>query len=109
MTEAEVAECKKYAESKGFVLFHYKDAVAEEDTIYMENKERWPYRVCNFFEDVVSVHPIRYKPEESLLRFGIRSDEVETVEAFKVLLDDTIKKWKCYKEEIKLYKLKEDF
>ena len=40
MTVEEVAECKKYAESKGFVLFHYKDAVAEEDTIYMENKER---------------------------------------------------------------------
>lgn len=52
MTVEEVAECKKYAESKGFVLFHYKDAVAEEDTI---------------------------------------------------------KRWKAYKEEIKLYKLKEDF
>lgn len=109
MTVEEIAECKKYAESKGFVLFHYKDAVAEEDTIYMENKERWPYRVCNFFDDVVSVHPIRYKPEESLLRFGIRSEEVETVADFKVLLDDTIKRWKSYKEEIKLYKLKEDF
>ena len=109
MTVEEVAECKKYAESKGFVLFHYKDAVAEEDTIYMENKDVCYNQVCNFFDDVVSVHPIRYKPEESLLRFGIRSDEVETVEAFKVLLDNLIIRWKACKEEIKLYKLKEDF
>ena len=109
MTVEEVAECKKYAESKGFVLFHYKDAIAEEDTIYMENKKNWYYRVCIFFDDIVAMHHLHYKPEESLLRFGIRSDEVETVDDFKVLLDDTIKRWKCYKEEIKLYKLKEDF
>lgn len=38
MTLEEVAECKKYAESKGFVLFHYKDEIAEEDVIYMENE-----------------------------------------------------------------------
>lgn len=39
MTVEEVAECKKYAESKGFVLFHYKNAVAEEDTKLYKLKE----------------------------------------------------------------------
>ena len=109
MTVEEVAECKKYAESKGFVLFHYKDAVAEEDTIYMENKERWYYRVCNFFDDVVSIHHIKYKSGQEYLKMSARSEEVETVADFKVLLDNIIVRWKACKEEIKLYKLKEDF
>lgn len=109
MTVEEVAECKKYAESKGFVLFHYKDAVAEEDTIYMENMEKWQYKVCNFFDDIVAIHHIKYWAGQEYLKMSARSEEVETVDDFKVLLDDTIKRWKCYKEEIKLYKLKEDF
>ena len=109
MTVEEVAECKKYAESKGFVLFHYKDEIAEEDVIYMENKDKCYYQLCNFFDDIVAMHHIQYKPDISYLRLSSRSDEVETVDEFKVLLDDKIKTWKAYKEEIKLYKLKEDF
>lgn len=109
MTVEEVAECKKYAESKGFVLFHYKDAIAEEDVIYMDNKDNCYYQVCNFFDDIVAMHHIQYKPDISYLRLSSRSDEVETVDEFKVLLDDKIKTWKAYKEEIKLYKLNEDF
>lgn len=55
------------------------------------------------------MHYIQYKPDISYLRLSSRSDEVETVDEFKVLLDDKIKTWKAYKEEIKLYKLNEDF
>lgn len=109
MTVEEVAECKKYAESKGFVLFHYNDEIGEEDIIYMENKDDCYYRVCNFFDDIVAIHHIQYKPDIGYLRLSARSDEVETVDAFKVLLDNMIVRWKCCKEEIKLYKLKEDF
>lgn len=109
MTVEEVAECKKYAESKGFVLFHYKDEIAEEDIIYMENTEKWYYHVCNFFDDVVAIHHIKYKPEQEYLKMSARSDEVETVDAFKVLLDNIIVRWKACKQELKLYKLKEDF
>lgn len=109
MTVEEVAECKKYAESKGFVLFHYKDAVAEEDIIYMENKDTCYYQVCNFFDDVVALHHIQYKPDIGYLRLSARSDEVETVNAFKVLLDNMLVRWKACKQEIKLYKLNEDF
>ena len=110
MTEAEVAECKKYAESKGFVVFHYQDAIGAEDVIYMENKENWRNKLCQFFDyDIVAMHYIQYNPEISYLNMSARSDEVETVDEFKVLLDDKIKTWKAHKEEIKLYKLKEDF
>lgn len=109
MTEAEVAECKKYAESKGFILFHYQDAIGAEDVIYMDNKENGFHQLCQFFDDVVAMHYIKYKSGISDLRLSARSDEVETVDEFKVLLDDKIKTWKYYKEEIKLYKLKEDF
>lgn len=109
MTEAEVAECKKYAESKGFVLFHYSNELSSEDIIYMDNVDKWYYMLCNFFDDVVTLHHIRYRPEESCLNMSIRSDEVETVDEFKVLLDDLVKRWKAYKEDIKLHKLKEDF
>lgn len=109
MTEAEVAECKKYAESKGFVLFHYQDAIASEDVIYMENKEICNNKLCQFFDDIVAMHHIKYKPDSSYLRMSARSDEVETVVAFKVILDNMIIRWKACKEEIKLHKLKEDF
>ncbi len=110
MTEAEIAECKKYAKSKGFILFHYEDGIGAEDIIYMENKEKCYYKVCQFFDyDIVAMHYIQYKPDISYLRMSARSDEVETVDEFKVLLDDKIKTWKYYKEEIKLYKLNEDF
>jgi len=109
MTVEEVAECKKYAESKGFVLFHFADEIGEEDIIYMENKDDCYNQVCNFFDDVVAMHHLQYKPEISYLRLSARSDEVETVVAFKVLLDNLIIRWKACKEEIKLYKLKEDF
>lgn len=111
MTEAEVAECKKYAESKGFVLYHYSDELSEEgeDIIYMDNVDKWYYTVCNFFNDVVAMHHIRYKPEVRELRLSLKSEEVETVDEFKVLLDDIVRRWKYYKEEFKLYKLKEDF
>lgn len=110
MTEAEVAECKKYAESKGFILFHYKDAIGAEDVIYMENKENCYNKLCQFFDyDIVAMHHIQFKADISYLRLSARSDEVETVEAFKVLLDNMIIRWKCCKEQIKLYKLNEDF
>lgn len=109
MTEAEVAECKKYAESKGFVLFHYQDGIGAEDVIYMENKDNCYNQVCNFFDDIVAMHHIQFKPDISYLRLSARSDEVETVDSFKVLLDNLIIRWKACKEKIKLYKLKEDF
>ncbi len=109
MTEAEVAECKKYAESKGFVLFHYQDGISAEDVIYMENKDNCYNQVCNFFDDIVAMHHIQFKPDISYLRLSARSDEVETVDSFKVLLDNLIIRWKACKEEIKLYKLKKDF
>ena len=43
------------------------------------------------------------------LRMSARSDGVETVDEFKVLLDNMTIRWKCCKEQIKLYKLNEDF
>lgn len=109
MTEAEVAECKKYAESKGFILFHYQDGIGEEDIIFMENQEKIYYQVCRFFDDIVAMHHIQFKADISYLRLSARSDEVETVDAFKELLDNMIIRWKACKEQIKLYKLNEDF
>lgn len=109
MTEAEVAECKKYAESKGFVLFHYQDGIGEEDVIFMDNKDNGFHQLCQFFDDVVAIHYIKYKAEISFLSMSARSDEVETVDEFKALLDNMIVRWKAYKEDIKLHKIKEDF
>ena len=82
MTEVEIAECKKYAESKGFVIFHYEDELAKEDMIYMDNNGL----ICS-----------------------ARSDEVETVDEFKTLLDNRITRWKVLKQELKLNKISEDF
>lgn len=110
MTLEDVAECKKYAESKGFVLFHYKDEVGEQDIIFMENHNHCYNQVCNFYDDeVVAMHHIQYNPEMNYLRMSARSDGVETVDEFKVLLDNMTIRWKCCKEQIKLYKLNEDF
>lgn len=109
MTEVEVIECKKYAESKGFVLFHCKDEIAKEHTIYMENIEKWQYQLCNFFYDTITMHRIQYNPDASSLRSSIIYDEIETVDEFKELLDNRIKRWKLCKQELKLNKLKEDF
>lgn len=107
MTNAEVIECKNYAESKGFKLFHYLNELASEDIIYMENIENWCYQFCNFFHDTITMHHIQYNPDVSSL--SIIYDEVETVDEFKVLLDNRITRWKLCKQELKLNKLKEDF
>lgn len=109
MTVEEVAECKKYAESKGFVLFHYLNELASKDIIYMENIENWRYQLCNFFDDTITMHHIQYNPDVSSLRLSIIYDEVETVDEFKVLLDNTIARYKLCKQELKLNKLQEDF
>ena len=87
MTEVEIAECKKYAESKGFVIFHYEDELAKEDMIYMDNNGL----ICS-----------------------ARSDEVETVDEFKTLLDNSLiykvgqmhLKWLELEKEIKEKKYK---
>ena len=109
MTKTEVEECKKYAESKGLKLFHYLNELESEDIIYMENIDDWRYQVCNFFYDTIIMHHIQYNPDVSSLRLSIIYDEVETVDEFKVLLDNRIARYKLCKQELKLNKLKEDF
>ena len=109
MTVEEVAECKKYAESKGFVLFHYKDAVAEEDTIYMDNVKHCYNLICNFFDDIVALHYVQFNESIDLLKCSARSDEVETVDEFKTLLDNLVIRWKILKQKLKLNKINEDF
>lgn len=105
----DIAECKKYAESKGFVLVHFADEVGEEDIIYMDNVKHCNNLICNFFDDVVAVHHIQFNRNVQLLRCSARSDEVETVEEFKTLLDNLVIRWKLLKQEIKLDRISEDF
>lgn len=105
----DVAECKKYAESKGFVLHHYADEIAEEDMIYMDNVKNCHNLICNFFDDVVAIHHIQFNKSVQLLRCSARSDEVETVDEFKALLDNLVIRWKVLKQELKLDKISEDF
>lgn len=113
MTEVEVAECKKYAESKGFVIYHYPNAIESEDSIYLDNAETCYNLICNFFtsdtKNDVFMHYVLYNERCNFLTCSARADEVETVDQFKTLLDNRITRWKLCKQELKLYKLKEDF
>lgn len=109
MTVEEVIECKKYAESKGFKLFHYLNELESVDIIYMENIDNLSYQLCNFFYDTITMHRIHSDISSLRLRLSIIYDEVETVDEFKSLLDNRIARWKLCKQELKLNKLNEDF
>lgn len=113
MTEVEVAECKKYAESKGFVIYHYPNVIVSEDSIYLDNVETCYNLICNFFNGAtkndVFMHYVIYDKSRIFLTCSPRADKVETVDKFKTLFDNRITRWKLCKQELKLNKLKEDF
>ena len=108
MTVAEVEECKKYATEQGFIVYDDRDFYGDPiEVIFMGNERKLFNIIARFGKDWSALHNIRFYNNK--LNCSARADEVKTVDEFKELLDNRIKRWKLCKQELKLNKLKEDF
>ena len=108
MTEAEVAECKKYATEQGFIVYDDRDFYGQPiEVIFMGNERKLFNIIARFGKDWSALHNIRFYNNK--LNCTARADEVQTVDEFKTLLTNRIVRWKVLKEKLKLNKLNEDF